>query len=292
MRASLACRSVFLANGLTLSAWVPLIPLARQRLELNDAGLGLVLLALGAGALVSMPLAGLAIARIGSRQVILIASLIFFAMLPLLGVLSSAPLMVICLFIFGGANGLMDIAMNAQGVAVEHLVGKPIFSSLHGMFSIGGMIGATLCGALMHLGLTPLTTALLIAIAMAGIVLSQLTALLPGRDGKAERQHFNRPHGLVALLGLLAFAAAMTEGAMMDWSAVFLRFNRGFDEATVGLGFAAFSATMALGRLTGDLIVARFGAALTIRLGSILAAAGLAVVTSTTETVPVLAGFA
>jgi predicted MFS family arabinose efflux permease len=199
LRASLACRTVFLTNGLALSAWVPLVPLAKQRLDLNDAGLGLVLLSLGAGALVSMPLSGLIIARIGSRQAILIASMLFFSMLPLLASLTSLPLMVLALFVFGGGNGLMDIAMNAQGVAVEHLVGRPIFSSLHGMFSVGGIIGASLCGALMHLGLAPIAAAGLIATVMALLVLAQLASLLSGRDGRTERKQFNRPTGLVAL---------------------------------------------------------------------------------------------
>jgi predicted MFS family arabinose efflux permease len=291
-RSSLACRSVFLSNGLTLSAWVPLVPLARQRLHLNDAGLGLVLLALGAGALVAMPLAGLVIARIGSRQAILTSSMIFFAMLPLLASLTSIPQMVLCLFIFGAANGIMDISMNAQGVSVERLVAKPIFSSLHGMFSIGGIIGASICGGLMHLGLTPVAAASLIVATMAALVLMQATALLSGKDGRTERKHFNRPTGLVALLGLLAFAGAMTEGAMMDWSAVFLHFNRGFAEAGAGLGFAAFSATMAIGRLTGDKVVGRFGADMTIRFGSVLAAAGLCLVTMSDLATVVITGFA
>ncbi|HVJ35734.1 MAG TPA: MFS transporter [Terriglobia bacterium] len=292
LRASLACRAIFLTNGFTLSAWVPLVPLAKQRLMLNDAGLGLILLSLGAGALVSMPLAGAIIARTGSRPVIISASMVFFAMLPLLASLTSVPLLAVCLLIFGAANGLMDISMNAQGVAVEHLAGKPIFSSLHGMFSIGGILGATFCGGLLHLGLTPLVAASLIAGLMALIVLGQLTGLLHGGEGKGERKHFNRPTGLVALLGLLAFAAAMTEGAMMDWSAVFLRFSRNFDEASAGLGFAAFSATMAIGRLTGDWVVGRLGAALTIRIGSMIAAAGLCLVTMADPAPLVLAGFA
>lgn len=291
-RASLACRAVFLSNGFTLSAWVPLVPLTRQRLMLNDATLGLVLLALGAGALVSMPMAGLIIARIGSRAVILTASLVFFAMLPLLASLTSVPLTVLCLFIFGATNGLMDIAMNAQGVIVERLAGRPIFSSLHGMFSVGGILGATICGGLMHLGLGSLAAAGLIAAAMALIVLAQKGALIAGRDGKTERRQFKRPSGLVALLGLLSFAAAMAEGAMMDWSAVFLRFSRGFDEASAGIGFAAFSATMALGRLTGDWVVARIGAALTIRIGSLLATIGLLLVTTSDIPAVMLAGFA
>ena len=292
LRASIACRAVFLANGFTLSTWVPLVPLARQRLMLNDATLGLVLLSLGAGALISMPLAGLVIGRIGSRAVILTASLIFFAMLPLLASLTSVPLMVLCLFIFGATNGLMDIAMNAQGVIVEQLAGRPIFSSLHGMFSIGGILGASICGGLMHLGLGSLGAAGLIATVMALIVLTQQAALLPGRDKKTAHHQFKRPTGLVALLGLLSLAAAMAEGAMMDWSAVFLRFSRGFDEASAGLGFAAFSATMALGRLTGDWVVARIGAALTIRIGSLLATVGLLLVTTSDIPAVMLTGFA
>jgi predicted MFS family arabinose efflux permease len=291
-RASLACRAIFLANGFTLSAWVPLVPLARQRLMLTDATLGLVLLALGAGALLAMPFAGLIVARIGSRAVILTASLVFFAMLPLLASLTSVPLMVPCLFVFGATNGMMDIAMNAQGVVVERFAGRPIFSSLHGMFSIGGIFGAVICGGLMHLGFGALEAAGIIAAAMALLVLAQQRALLPGRDGKAERHRFKRPSGLVALLGLLSFLAAMAEGAMMDWSAVFLRFSRGFEESSAGIGFAAFSGTMALGRLTGDWVVARVGAALTIRIGSLLATCGLLLVTGSDVPAVMLFGFA
>jgi predicted MFS family arabinose efflux permease len=292
MRSSLACRSVFLSNGLTLSAWVPLVPLAKQRLQLNEAGLGLLLLSLGAGALISMPLSGLVIARIGSKQAILISSMVFFATLPLLASLTAIPLMALCLFIFGAANGIMDISMNAQGVSIEKLVGRPIFSSLHGMFSVGGIIGASLCGGLMHFGCTPVAATGIVATAMAVIVLGQASALLPGRDGQVERKHFNRPTGLVALLGLLALAAALAEGAMMDWSAVFLRFNRGFSEAGAGLGFAAFSATMAIGRLTGDKVVGRIGAEMTIRFGSLLAAIGLCLLTMSDLPSLVIIGFA
>jgi len=290
--ARLATRAVFLSNGLILSSWVPLIPLAKERLAMSEAVLGLVLLALGAGALVAMPASGLLIVRFGSRRVVLIASLIFFSMLPILAWAPAIPLLAASLFVFGAASGTMDIAMNAQGVAVEHLGSKPIFSSLHGMFSVGGILGASLCGALMHLSLNPVIAAAAISLTMAILVISQYRAMLPGGGGRSGGKSFSRPAGLVVLLGLLALAGAMAEGAMMDWSAVFLRFNRGFGEATAGLGFAAFSLTMATGRLTGDWVVTRIGTISTIRYGSALAAFGMFLATANGNGSIVLIGFA
>lgn len=290
--ARLAARAVFLSNGLVLSSWVPLIPLAKERLGLSEAVLGLVLLALGAGALLAMPASGLFILRFGSRRVILVASLIFFAMLPLLAWAPAIPILVASLFVFGAANGIMDIAMNAQGVAVEHLGSRPIFSSLHGMFSIGGMTGAALFGALMHLGLSAEAAAVLIAGTMALLLLSQYRAMLSGSAGRSGGKAFRRPTGLVLLLGCLALVGAMAEGAMMDWSAVLLRFERNFSESTAGLGFAAFSLTMAIGRLSGDWVVSRIGAVAIIRYGSILAAVGLFLVTTNDAAIIVLSGCA
>ncbi len=289
--ARLAVRAVFLSNGLVLSSWVPLVPLAKERLAMSEAVLGLVLLALGAGALLAMPASGLFILRFGSRRVILTASLIFFAMLPLLAWAPGIPILAVCLFVFGAANGTMDIAMNAQGVAVEHLGSRPVFSSFHGMFSIGGIFGASLFGVLMHAGLSAVAAATLISAAMALLVLSQYRAMLPG-GGRPSGKTFSKPTGLVVLLGLLALAGAMAEGAMMDWSAVFLRFERGFSDSAAGLGFAAFSLTMAIGRLTGDRLVAKVGAVAVIRYGSALAAIGLLFVTATDIAATVLAGCA
>jgi predicted MFS family arabinose efflux permease len=290
--ARLASSAVFLSNGMILSSWVPLIPLAKERLALSEAVLGIVLLALGAGALLVMPFAGLLITRFGSRNAILVASMIFFLMLPLLAWAPAIPMLVVCLFIFGAANGVMDISMNAQGVAVEHLAGRPIFSSLHAMFSIGGMIGAVICGGLMHLGLDAVSAAALISGAMALMIFSQFRFMLPGGAGKGGGKHYGWPPLIVVLLGLLAFAAMMAEGAMMDWSAVFLRFERGFTESAAGLGFAAFSVTMALGRLTGDWVVTKIGPVATIRYGSAIAAAGLLIAMAVNQGYIGLAGFA
>jgi MFS family permease len=286
-----ASRAVFLSNGMILSSWVPLIPLAKERLALSEAALGLVLLSLGAGALVIMPLSGVLAARFGSRNVILVSSTIFFLMLPLLAWAPTTAILAICLVIFGASNGAMDISMNAQGVAVEHLGSRPIFSSLHGMFSIGGMVGASLFGGLMHLGLDPIAAAALIAAAMAAMIFSQFRFMLPSRSSQGGK-HYAWPSRIVVLFGLLALVAMMAEGAMMDWSAVFLRFERGFTESAAGLGFAAFSLTMAVGRLTGDWIVTKIGPVATIRYGSALAAIGIFIATISSSGAVGIAGFA
>jgi predicted MFS family arabinose efflux permease len=288
---ALATRAAFLIAGIGTAVWAPLVPEAKLRLGLDDATLGLVLLALGGGAMVAMPLTGLALQRLGGRAVILGCGLLFCLAMPALALAPSVPLLVAALAVFGGALGAVDIAMNAQAVVVERVAGRAMMSGFHGVFSLGGLSGAALMSVLRALGLSPLSCAVVMALGCAAMLASQARGMLPaGAD--AHGPAFAWPRGRLMLIGALCFVSFLLEGVVLDWSAVFLRFSRHADAAAAGLGYAAFSLTMTFGRLTGDAVVRQFRAVPVLLAGSLLAASGFLLAACTQSVTLALIGFA
>ncbi|HWX48651.1 MAG TPA: MFS transporter [Roseomonas sp.] len=287
-----AIRLVFLANGMIFAAWAPLVPVVRERLGLAEGTLGLILLALGAGGILAMPLAGGLVARHGSRAVSVTAGLGFAAMLPLLPLAPSGLLLALALFLFGAAGGLMDVSMNAHAVAVEARGRRPIMSSIHGLFSLGGLLGAGVATGLLAAGLPPLFTALPVALVGALLLLLQVPALLPREADRPGGGHgLVLPRGPVVGLGLIGVVALMAEGSMIDWSGIFLAQERGQALRLAGLGFAAFSVAMAVARLAGDAVNQRLGPVVMLRGGALLAAAGFLAATLLPWTWAALVGF-
>ena len=246
-----------------------MVPYAKDRLGLNDGSLGLLLLFLGAGAISTMAISGYLINEIGSRKVIIISAFIIAITLPMLLLMNAVFPMAVVLFIFGAGIGNIDVAMNAHGVQVQNLYNRPIMSSLHGLFSVGGLCGAIGIGFLIKVGVEPLVGAICIAVLLLTIVLTQVKFLM---DAKTEKEVIDKFSGSNALasdkrgswlnggiifLGLMCFAVFLSEGAMLDWSAIFLRDNKGMDKALTGVGYASFSIAMAVMRLVGDRIVSR-----------------------------------
>jgi len=266
----------FLVCGLGISSWAPMVPFAKERMGLNDASLGVLLLSLGAGAIVMMPVTGFLIQKFGSRKIILAFSILMALLLPLLLVLSSPISMGITLFFFGASVGGVDVAMNAHAVKVQQLYGRPIMSSFHGLFSVGGLIGSLGLGALIKAGLSPVVAAVAISVLLLLICISQYSRLLPHseEEKREEGAGFSWPNKAVVFLGLMCFIVFLAEGAILDWSAVFLQFHRGFDPAWSGVGYAAFSVAMAVMRLSGDRLVSRISARNIVIYGSLVAAAG------------------
>lgn len=267
-----------------------MVPYARDRLGLNDANLGLLLLSLGAGAIVMMPIAGMLIARLGSRIVTACAVMIIAISLPLLLIISSVAPMAVTLFVFGSAIGAVDVAMNAHAIHAQNLTGRPIMSSFHGLFSVGGLLGSLGLGILIKFGLNPVHAALSISVILILIALRQYPHLLTPPVERAAIERFSgikkqkneTPrlkwlHASVLFLGLMCFAAFLSEGAMLDWSAIFLRDIKGIAPDFAGAGYAAFSVAMAIMRLFGDGMVARFNARKVVIGGSLVASAGLMV---------------
>jgi predicted MFS family arabinose efflux permease len=302
-KAKFATQAIFLVCGFGLSSWAPMVPYAKDRLGLNDGSLGLLLLFLGAGAIVTMPISGFLIHKFGSRRVMVISAFIIALTLPLLLLMKSAVLMAVVLFMFGCGIGNIDVAMNAHGVQVQNLFGKPIMSSLHGLFSVGGLCGAIGIGFLIKAGLQPLIAASCISVLLIAIVSWQFKFLM---DAKTEREAIKKfsvdgpeetgkkgtwLNGSIIFLGLMCFAVFLSEGAMLDWSAIFLRDDRGMDKALTGVGYASFSVAMAAMRLVGDRIVSRIDSKFVVIYGALMGTAGLALAILTPFVVTALIGF-
>jgi predicted MFS family arabinose efflux permease len=302
-KARSATQAIFLVCGFGVSSWAPMVPYTKDRLGLNDGSLGLLLLFLGVGAITTMPVGGFLIHKIGSRRVIIIAAFIIAITLPLLLLMKAVVPMAIVLFLFGCGIGAIDVAMNAHGVQVQNLYGKPIMSSLHGLFSVGGLCGSIGIGFLIKLGLEPLVAAICISVLLLTIVLTQVKFLMDAKTEREVIQQFANDaavktgkkgswlNGSIIFLGVMCFSVFLSEGAMLDWSAIFLRDNKGMDEALTGVGYASFSVAMATMRLVGDRIVARFDSRFVVICGTLIGAAGLALAIFTPWLVTALIGF-
>jgi fucose permease len=207
------------------------------------------------------------------------------------------------LFIFGSGVGSIDIAMNTHGVHVQNMAGKPIMSSLHGLFSVGGLCGPIVVGVLIKAGLAPSITAGVISMSLLAITLTQFSSLM---DQNTEHEisakftnlteaegnkKFSLLNGAVLFLGVMCFVAFLSEGAVLDWSAVFLRDNKGVDKAMAGVGYASFSIAMATMRLLGDRIVSKTEDKHVVIYGSIIAFAGFMLVVFASWLFAVLIGF-
>ncbi|WP_426702669.1 MFS transporter [Rhodanobacter sp. Col0626] len=290
--ATRATRLIFLISGIGMASWAPMVPYIKARLGLDDASLGLVLLAFGGGSMLSMPLVGLLTHRYGNRKVISVAGLLLCVAIPLLAIVPNVLTLTVTLLYFGAMLGAVDVAMNAHAVEVERRDGRALMSGFHGLFSIGGLVGAALMSALLALGLPLSVGALAIALLLALIVLSQCGNLLSRVDDVARQAvKFRLPRGLLLLLGMLCFVSFLAEGSMLDWSAVLLRDFRGFSAASAGIGYACFSVAMAGGRLAGDGVIARLGPVWTVRIGASVAAIGFLLVAMATWPPVSLFGF-
>ena len=288
-----ATRGFFLLCGIAAAAWAPMVAFAKARLELDEAQLGLVLLCLGVGSVGAMPLAGHLSHRHGSRGVQLVSAVTLCALLPVLAVAPTALAMSATLIVFGAAMGSLDVAMNAHAVEVEQRHGAPLMSGFHGMYSLGGLVGALPIASKPAIGASLIACVSIVAVALLAIVITQGRALIATHTnpGAGQRSMFSLPSARVLLLGALALIVFLAEGAVLDWSAVFLRDERGFAIAHTGLGSAAFSVAMVTGRLLGDGITARLGPVRIARYGGALAAAGFVLATVVPSDAAALTGF-
>lgn len=285
-----ATRAAFFIPGFVIAAWAPLVPFAKIRAGLDDAALGVLLLCLGLGSLVAMPVAGALAARLGCRRVMLGSVVLMLATLPLLALLSSPWLLGAALLLFGASIGAMDCTMNIQAVVVERESGRPMMSGFHAFYSIGSLAGATGATLLLSAG-TAVVAMTLVVVALALLV----AALSAGawRTDRAPRDAavFALPRGVVIAIGAVCFTSFLAEGAMLDWSAVFLYESKGVDVERAGWGFVAFNLAMTATRLVGDRAVARLGRARAVLAGGIAGGIGLVIATSAPGLAAGLAGY-
>ena len=291
--ARLAVSVIFFASGAAYGNFVARIPALKENLEASDAELGVVLFAGAAGAIVVLPVAGWLSARLGSRRVTRVALLGVALSLPLLALAPTLLTFALAFALFGGVQSALDVAMNAHGVAVEERYARPIFSSFHASWSLGGLAGAFTGAAAAGLGVSPLVQFTAAAIVVAAIFAWSAGGLLPREvDATPTGAIFGRPSGALVALAALAFAALLAEGAAGDWSAVYLDDSVGTGESLAAVGYAAFAATMTLGRVVGDRLTVRWGPVGLTRRAGVLATAGLALALAFGDPVTGIVGFA
>ena len=294
-RARLAVLVVFFVNGFGFANWIVRIPTVQEKLSLSEGSLGLALLALAGGALATMVLSGGLVQKLGSRPIVGVAGSLFGLSLVLPGLAPSLPLLVLALLVAGAWHGALDVSMNAHAVVVEKEYRRPIMSSFHAAFSLGGLAGAASGGLLSvwGVGLVPHLSGVAVLSLLAFTVASR--ALLPASADRGEEggePAFVRPNRALAGLGFIAFCVLLGEGAMADWSAVYLGGTLGTGPGLAAAGYAVFSLTMAAGRLCGDRLAKSFRPAVLVRGGAALAATGLGVSLAVGHPILALVGFA
>jgi MFS family permease len=291
-RQRLSTRLAFLAAGMGMSAWAALVPFATTRMDLDPAELGLVLLCLGMGSLIAMPLAGRLTSRFGCRLVIVSSGALGSLLLPVLAIAPHPLLLAIALSLFGAAIGTLDVSMNIQAVIVEKNHGVPLMSGFHGLFSVGGFVGAGGMTLMLSAGLRPLMA----CVSMTAIIVGALGVAAPHLSraaAAAERESpaFAIPHGAVIFLGIVCFVVFLAEGATLDWGALLLTMSGGFTPDQGGLGYAVFAIAMTVGRLTGDRVIRHWGRKRVMALGGLCAAAGFFTATLAPASAIALVGF-
>lgn len=269
---------LFLVHGLVVSTWVSRIPAIKSVLGLSNGILGLTLLSSAFGAVLFIPVVGILIVQYGSKKVVVVSAVTFCLCLIPIAASPNVYVLAVSLFVYGAFAAAMDVSMNAQGVEIEHALGKPTMSRFHGMFSLGGMVGAGVGGFIAAHGIAPLPHFAVSAVLNAAGTLGVMPFLLQTHSDPQSGEHrlpFNRIPPVLFALSAIGFCILLSEGAMADWTAVYLRQNLRAGEGTAAAGYAVFSASMATFRFVGDWITARLGPLATVRTASLVAAFGL-----------------
>lgn len=284
---------VFFLNGAGLANWFVRIPDVQEDIGLSEGALGVALLGAAVGSLLFMPLTGALVARLGSRPVVRATAFLFCMSLILPAVAPNLPLLLLSLVALGAANGSLDVSMNAQAVAVERDYRRPIMSSFHALWSIGGLVGAAVGGVIASREIGT-TVHLISAAAVLGllVVLASSRLLPAGADSGSGGPAFARPTRALAGLGIVSFCVLLGEGAIHDWSAVYFRGTLDTGPGLAAAGYAAFSFAMAAGRLAGDRLNQILGPVTLVRLGGALAACGLGASLAIGHPAAALVGFA
>ncbi|MFC3738626.1 MFS transporter [Paractinoplanes deccanensis] len=308
-RARVSASLVFLGFGAALGVWTARIPAVKSNLGLSDGRLSIALLAFAAGCIAGMTLIGRLTDRFGSARVLVPAMLLEGVLLVPPGFAPGLAALSVTLFLFGATHGTLNIAMNANALEVQRAAGRPIMSSFHAVYSIGGFLGAVLGSFFAGIGAGVGVNLLAVGALVVGLavwsafgilrrqpaVADSLTTSSPAVSSSGSSPAGPSPAAssspaglspaaslsagrrslLLVFLGVLVLCTLVGEGAAADWSAVYLRDNLGTSSSFAAYGYAAFALMMTAGRLVGDRLVAAWGPVLLVRLSGLLAATGL-----------------
>lgn len=289
-----AVAAAFALNGILLGSWASRIPAIVETHGLSETGLAALLLCMGVGALVSFPLAGRLSDGVGAVRVTRAVAVIYLVGIVLVAAAPEPILLGAALFVFGGAHGAMDVCMNSWATEVEKAGRRSVMSSFHAMWSFGAGVGAGIGFAAVHLSVPVWAHFVGVAVLAAALFgpLMGIAWTSQTRPRGAADPVFALPRGPLLLVGLIALASGLGEGAMADWSAIFLTDVVGSGEASATLGYAVFSVTMVAMRLMVDGLVTRFGPTRVARASGLIAAAGLVLAILPATLTAALLGFA
>ncbi|MBC7422978.1 MAG: MFS transporter [Ferruginibacter sp.] len=281
----------FFIAGFVFASWASRIPDIKNALHLSDAGLGSVLLALPAGLLTGLPLAGFLVSKYGSKVIMIVAAMLYPGVLLLLGLAASPLQLIIALFMFGFCGNLLNISINTQGVGVEAMYGRSIMASFHGLWSLAGFTGAAFSTVMIAFKLTPFMHFCIIFIAAIILIISSYKRALPQDTGNSHQPLFAKPDSAILKLGLIAFGSLVCEGTMFDWSGVYFQKVLQVPAALRTVGYIAFMSSMAGGRFVADWLVTKFGVKTMLQLSGIIIAIGLLTAVIFPFIVPATIGF-
>ncbi|RZK30419.1 MAG: MFS transporter [Hymenobacter sp.] len=274
----LAVSASFLLQGLCFSTWASRIPTVQQKLHLSETALGGVLLAVPVGLIASLPITGWLVAKYGSRNMTVIAVLLYSGVLPLLGLAQNTTQLMAALVVFGFGSNMANISVNTQGVGVEAIYGKSILATFHGVWSLAGFMGAAIGGQMIKWEVPIFQHfALMAGVIWLGVALMRPYLVPADAPSPGDQPLFVLPDKSLMLLGILAFCSLLAEGTMFDWSGVYFKKIVLADKAQVGLGFSAFMSMMATGRFIADWFTDKFGRARTLQISGLLTATGLSI---------------
>jgi fucose permease len=280
-----ATYAAFIGTGFAFASWASRIPQVRDGLHLGSAQLGLVLLALAAGSVIALPLAGVLVAHLGSRRTVMVMSALDAVALAAIAVgyrFGVGPV-VVGLFLFGFGQGTWDVAMNVHGAVVERRLGRAIMPRFHAGFSIGTVAGALSGAGMVALGVSVTAHLLVVAVLVVAVVPLAVRGFVPDVDPADEvatssaagrsRAAWREPRTL--LVGLFVLAFAFAEGTGNDWSSVALIDGYGASAVVGTLGFAIFLSAMTLGRWFGPGLLDRHGRVAVVRWMAVVGLVGV-----------------
>ncbi|MDB5897830.1 MAG: putative transporter [Ramlibacter sp.] len=286
-------RAQFFVAGALFATWGVHVPSIKAHYALGERALAMAMLASGAGAVLALVQAGRVLARHAPRRVVPVMAVICMAAVGSLLLPAHYAVLLALMLAYGMAAALFDVAINDEATAIEQQAGRPLMSGFHGMFSLGGMAGAAAWSLLARAGVSPTGHLLGASAALGALALAATPFMLqPERKEREGGAPLSLPRGALALLGVMAALGLVGEGAMYDWSVLYLRQELGAPAGLASLGYASFSGAMAAGRFGGDWVRARLPAVVLLRWSGLLGAAGMALALAVPQPGAALAGFA
>ena len=288
-RARLATRLAFFAAGFAMGCCAPFFPFIKENVSADKSEFGLLLLCLGIGAIIAMPITGIVSAKRGSKPMILLGGFLMALLIPILVVVESQSILAIIIFLLGASLGTLDVAMNVHAVEVEKIEKRSLMSNFHAQFSIGGLIGAGLMTVFLFFGVSILISSFISA--SITFIAMTLTVNRLLNVSTVEKTKFMLPKGVVILLAIFAAIIFLIEGAVVDWGALLIIDRELTTPESAGIGYILFSVAMVIARLLGDGIVKAIGEFKVLIFGVIITILGILIIILSNITIIALSGF-